>query len=213
MSTEKKNIYQKIQAVSLAVRSLSKDMLVGDGKNSYQAVSDFSVTLAVKTAESENGIISIPIKQELQKSESITTINSYNKEVLKHNVIIKMTTRILDLEDPSSFIDIESFGQGWDSGDKGFGKASTYARKTALLNAYKIATGEDPDQEPSKDDLLPPTISDKRKAVYDVMIANNNALNTVLTRYSIGQMEDLTEKNIEIQYNAWLKNGIIKQSL
>ena len=59
--------------------------------------------------------------------------------------------RIVDIDKPSDYIDIESFGRGLDPGDKGFGKASTYARKYALLNAYKIATGEDPDKDKSKE--------------------------------------------------------------
>jgi len=64
-----------------------------------------------------------------------------DKESIVHIDNIKMTLRIIDLEDTTQFIDIESFGKGIDSGDKGFGKASTYARKYALLNAYKNCNG------------------------------------------------------------------------
>jgi len=78
----------------------------------------------------------------------------------------------VDLDDVNSFIEVESFGKGIDSGDKGFGKASTYARKYALLNVYKIATGEDPDAEKSKQLETKKTVSEKRIAVVNYL--NNN---------------------------------------
>ena len=147
---EKLNLYQKIQAVSNEVRNITKDMTVGTGNYSYKAVSDLDVTLAVKDAEKKYKIVSIPVKQELLNSEVIRIQKKNNEEGLTYVDTIKMTVRIIDLEDTSQFIEVESFGKGIDTGDKGFGKASTYARKYALLNAYKIATGEDPDAEKSR---------------------------------------------------------------
>jgi hypothetical protein len=147
---KKLNIYEKIQAVSLDVNNVSKSMTVGQGNYAYKAVSDLQVTLSVKKSEAEFKIISIPIKQEIIKSEVI----KYDKDGVPKIIIIddiKMTVRFIDMEDTTQFIDVESFGRGLDNGDKGFGKASTYARKYALLNAYKIATGEDPDSIHSED--------------------------------------------------------------
>ena len=147
---KKLNLYEKIQAVSLDVNNISKSMTVGSGNYSYKAVGDLQVTLAVKKSEAEFKIISIPIKQEIIKSEIIRG-DKDGKITLMFIDDIKMTVRFYDLEDTTQFLDIESFGRGVDNGDKGFGKASTYARKYALLNAYKIATGEDPDATHSED--------------------------------------------------------------
>ena len=147
---KKLNLYEKIQAVSLDVNNISKSMTVGSGTYSYKAVGDLQVTLAVKKSEAEFKIISIPIKQEVVKSEIIRGEKD-GKITLMFIDDIKMTVRFYDLEDTTQFLDIESFGRGVDNGDKGFGKASTYARKYALLNAYKIATGEDPDATHSED--------------------------------------------------------------
>ena len=147
---KKLNLYEKIQAVSLDVNNISKSMTVGSGNYSYKAVGDLQVTLAVKKSEAEFKIISIPIKQEIIKSEIIRGEKD-GRITLMFIDDIKMTVRFYDLEDVTQFLDIESFGRGVDNGDKGFGKASTYARKYALLNAYKIATGEDPDATHSED--------------------------------------------------------------
>ena len=148
--SEKLKLYQKIQAVSNQIKNIEKDMSVGTGNYAYKAVSDLNVTLAVKEAETKHKLISIPFKQDLINSETIKTIRKDGSEGVTYVDNIKMTVRIIDLENEDSYIDIESFGKGIDSNDKGFGKASTYARKYALLNAYKIATGEDPDAEKAK---------------------------------------------------------------
>ncbi len=203
------NIYEKIQQVANEVRSLAKDMTVGSGNYGYKAVSDTSVTLAVKKAEKNAGIVSIPIKQDLVSNEILKTLDG-SKEKITYHAIIKMTTRIVNLEQPSEFVDIESFGQGLDSGDKGLGKASTYARKYALLNAYKIATGEDPDALKSNETYSAKTISEKRTILTNFLLSNNAHLQNVLSNFNLGSIDDLSEKEVNTTYAAYQKKGILQ---
>ena len=44
-----------------------------------------------------------------------------------------------------------TFAEGIDAQDKGSGKAMTYGDKYALMKAYKISTGDDPDQNASEE--------------------------------------------------------------
>lgn len=200
--TKKLNLYEKIQLVSNKVRNIEKDMQVGEGRYSYQAVSDIDVTLAVKDAETEFKLVSIPVKQDLINSEVLKIIKRDGKEGLTYVDTIKMTVRIIDLEKIESFIDIESFGKGVDSGDKGFGKAATYARKYALLNAYKIATGEDPDAVKSEEDEPVKTINEKQKAVIDYLNLDNDRLLKTLEHYNITTVEEFTLEQCEEMYNT-----------
>lgn len=209
MSETKLNLYEKIQAVSNEVNNISKSMTVGSGSYSYKAVSDIAVTLAVKKAETKYKITSIPIRQELINSEVIKTLNKENKEVLTYVDNVKLTLKIIDLENIESFIEVESFGKGIDSGDKGFGKASTYARKYALLNAYKIATGEDPDAEKNKALLQNKTISEKRVLVNNYLSKDSNLTQEVLKYFSIGSLEDMTEKQIETTFKTYSDKKLI----
>jgi len=202
------NLYEKIQAVANEIMSVEKDMQVGNVNYGYKAVSDLNVTLKVKEAESKNKLISIPTKQEIVHQEVLRTIDG-NKESLKYHFIIKMTTKIVDLEKTDDFVEIESFGHGLDSGDKGFGKASTYARKYALLNAYKIATGEDPDKDPSEKNNSPKTVSEKKKVLTDFLLSDNEKLQHVLMQLSIGDIEDISEKDVNRVYDAYKKKGLI----
>ena len=205
---ENLNLYQKIQAVSNEVKNIEKDLTVGSGNYSYKAVGDLSVTLAVKEAETKFGIISIPVKQELVSSETLRTVKKNGDEGVSFVDNIKMTLRIIDLDDTTQFIEVESFGKGVDSGDKGFGKASTYARKYALLNAYKIATGEDPDAEKSQETKTL-AVDEKRTAIESVLEKDNTKLQAILSHFSVGELKDLDKKQVETVYKQFKSKKLI----
>lgn len=208
--SDKLNLYQKIQAVSMEVMNIEKDMQVGKGTYAYKAVSDNAVTLAVKRAEEKHKLISIPVNQELVSSEVLKTLSdSGDKEKVTYVENIKMTLRIIDLENTESYIDVESFGKGVDPGDKGFGKASTYARKYALLNAYKIATGEDPDADKSNEEKTQKTVSDKKKAVFDYLNDRQSAKVEIMKHFNVQSLEDLNESEVKTIYDTYKKKGLV----
>lgn len=205
---EELNLYKKIQLVSNDIKNIEKNMTVGKGNYSYKAVQDIDVVLEVKKAESDHGIVSIPIKQELIKSETIKTMKENGSEGITFMDIVKMTLRIVDIDKPTDYIDIESFGRGLDSGDKGFGKASTYARKYALLNAYKIATGEDPDKDKSKE-IQPAKFDEIKDAVINYAMSDNAYLQNILSYFNIGSIEDMSKEQISSVYkNLKLKGKV-----
>jgi len=201
------NLYEKIQAVANEIRSIEKDMSVGTGNSQYKAVSDLSVTIAVKDAENKHRLVSVPVKQEIVHQEVIRIVER-ETEKIRYSFIIKMTTRIVDLDNTADFIEIESFGHGLDSGDKGFGKASTYARKYALLNAYKIATGEDPDKEPSENQKTL-TKDDIKNATFDYLYKNNDYMISVLKHFNISEISDMNKDQIRIVYSNLKKKNIL----
>lgn len=203
------NLYQKIQAVSNEIKNIEKNMTVGKGNYAYKAVQDIDVTLEVKEAETKCGLVSIPIKQELIKSEIIKVVKDGGGESIQYMDIVKMTLRIINLEKTDEFIDVESFGRGLDSGDKGFGKASTYARKYALLNAYKIATGEDPDESKSKEQSAVKTPDEKRISVTNFLLSDGNVCANTLQRFNKGTIEELNENEIDYIYQGMRKRGIV----
>lgn len=202
------NIYQKIQAVSNDIKNIEKNMVVGKGSYSYKAVQDIDVTLMVKESEFNHGLVSIPIKQDLIKSEVIKTMKDGGNESITYMDIVKMTLRIINIDKTDEYIDVESFGRGLDVGDKGFGKASTYARKYALLNAYKIATGEDPDDSKSKEQTAVKTIDEKRIAVSNFLMSDSNACSNTLQRFNKGTIEELNANEIDYIYQGMRKRGI-----
>ena len=194
------NLYQKIQAVSNEIRNIEKNMTVGKGNYAYKAVQDIDVTLEVKQAETKYGLASIPIRQELVKSEIVRVAKDGGGEAINYMDIVKMTLRIVNLDNTSEFIDVESFGRGLDPGDKGFGKASTYARKYALLNAYKIATGEDPDENKSVEQNAVPK-DEKKESVINYLMTDYQYCQNIMSYFNVGSIDDFTDKQYDIVYN------------
>lgn len=203
---EKKNLYEKIQLVSNEIKNIEKNMTVGKGNYAYKAVQDIDVTLEVKEAETKYGLVSIPVKQELVKSEIVRVVKEGGGETINYVDIVKMTLRIINLDNTSEFVDVESFGRGLDPGDKGFGKASTYARKYALLNAYKIATGEDPDENKSKQQT-PVTMDEVKNAVVNYMMTDSNFTQNILSYFNVGSSDDMTTEQFKMAYSNLKKKG------
>lgn len=203
------NIYQKIQAVAQEVKNVEKNINVSTGgNNGYKAVADIDVLIKVKEAEQKHGLVSIPVKQELVKSEIVRTVGQGGYEKINYVDVVKMTLRIVNVENPSETVEVESFGRGLDAGDKGFGKASTYARKYALLNAYKIATGQDPDEQKSEQQVAL-TQNEVRDKVMDYLLQNVGYTNNILKFYSLGSTDDLGTREINSIYKNLKTKGLL----
>lgn len=207
IDTKAMNIYEKIQAVSNEVRNVEKNLVVGTGNSSYKAVGDLDVVMKVKEAETKFRVVSIPVRQELVKSEIVRVVGNNGYEKLTYSDIVKMTVKIVNLDNTSETIEVESFGRGLDAGDKGFGKASTYARKYALLNAYKIATGEDPDANKSEQQVAL-TKDEVKDKVINYMMQNANYCNSCLSYYGCKTVEELDSKAINSIYKNLKGKGI-----
>lgn len=147
------NIYEKMSAITTELTAVAKNLTVGVGKSAYKAVGEADVLAAVKPLEAKHGIYSYPIAREVIKDDVMTTRTEYDGKVTeKQNQFMRIavTYRFVNTENSEEYIDIVSYGDGVDSQDKAPGKAMTYADKYALLKAYKIITGEDPDQNYSE---------------------------------------------------------------
>ena len=145
------NIYEKLSAITTELSTVAKNLEVGFGQNKYKAVGEADVLRAVKPLEAKYKVYSYPVSRTIIESgtvESITAKGDVKKNLFER---IEVVYRFVNIEKPEEYIDITSYGDGIDSQDKSVGKAMTYADKYALLKAYKIITGEDPDQNASED--------------------------------------------------------------
>ncbi len=149
------NIYQKMSAVTSELQTVAKNLTVVAGKgNSYKAVSERDIIDAVKPVEIKHGIYSYPYDRQIIESQTLESESEHNGKVTKKTTFfsrIKTTYRFVNIEKPDEYIDMVTFAEGIDAQDKGSGKAMTYADKYALMKAYKISTGDDPDQNASEE--------------------------------------------------------------
>lgn len=163
------NIYQRMSAITNEISRVAKNLNVDQGKSSYKAVGEADVLAAVKPAEDKYGVYSFPVDREIIESSVLTTANYQGQERKQQFMRLRTVYRFVNVDKPEEFIEIATYGDGVDSQDKAPGKAMTYADKYALLKAYKIITGDDPDQKASEDlkgktESKVPMASDKQVA-------------------------------------------------
>ena len=149
------NLFEKMAAITAELGTVAKNMTVDTGKNkSYKAVSERDVLDAVKPLEAKYKVYSYPVSRETVESERLESESTYNGNTTKKTTFytrLKTVYRFVNAEKPEEYIETTVFSIGIDSQDKGDGKAMTYGDKYALMKAYKISTGDDPDQNASVD--------------------------------------------------------------
>ena len=150
------NIFEKMSAITAELQTVAKNLTVQTTKtSSYKAVSERDVIDAVKPLEAKYGVYSYPVSREILESNLLESESEYQGKVTRKTTFmtrIKTVYRFVNTEKPEEYIETTTFAEGIDAQDKGSGKAMTYADKYALMKAYKISTGDDPDQEASKEE-------------------------------------------------------------
>lgn len=150
------NIFQKMAAITAELQTVAKNLSVDTGRGkSYKAVSERDIIDAVKPLETKHGVYSYPCGRQILESQTLESESTYNGVTTKKTTFfsrIATTYRFVNVDDPADYIETITFAEGIDPQDKGSGKAMTYADKYALMKAYKISTGEDPDQTASAEE-------------------------------------------------------------
>lgn len=128
---EKLNIFQRINYVMQDVSYIQK----GDKKvaNQYRYVSHDQVSSVFHEALTKHGIVMLP------------NVTSFKQDGNRTEVTIDIS--FVNIDDPVDQIKVTYFGYGIDTGDKGPGKAISYAVKYALLKTFCLETGDDPDHD------------------------------------------------------------------
>lgn len=171
------NIYEKLQAITQELDVVRKNLEVGYGNSKYNAVSEGDILRAVKPLEAKHKVYSFPTSRNIVWQDTVNFTNSRGDEKTNLCMRIESIYRFVNLEKPEEFIDMTSYGDGIDTQDKGCGKAMTYADKYALMKAYKIETGDDPDAKPS-DEIKRSTIQKTApKKTEEITVDLNTARN------------------------------------
>lgn len=200
---KKLNVYQRLLLIQNELTNVAKNLSVGVGKSSYKAVGEADVLKAVKPLEAKYGVYSYPSSRRIVESavleneqEQVDYSTHEKVKVIKKSFFERIETvyRFVNVDNPSEYIEITSYGDGIDTGDKSVGKACTYADKYALLKAYKIITGDDPDQDESQS-----YTGFKKGSIDPLLIRRCNELGIELenvARYYKKGVSDLTNDDV-----------------
>ncbi|MCL4415263.1 MAG: ERF family protein [Actinobacteria bacterium] len=127
------NIYQKLIEVRKTVPYLKKE---NEGYQ-FKFVSSSQTLAALKAKMDELQLLLIP---------SVTSKNLIEKNQSgskEHLTELEMDFKWVNAENPEEFILCHWYGQGLDTGEKGVGKALTYAEKYFMLKFFNIPTDKD----------------------------------------------------------------------
>lgn len=139
------NIFEKVAGITAELGKLEKDLTVEYGNTKYKGIGEGNVLENIKPLEEKYRVYSYAYDREIVSSE-IAEFKTGGKVRTCHFMVIKTSFEFVNLDDPKDRIKTAVFGVGIDSADKSAGKAITYSDKYALLKAYKIETGDDPDK-------------------------------------------------------------------
>lgn len=146
------NIFEKLSLITSELGTVQKNLNVSTGNGSYKAVSERDILDAIKPIEEKYRVFSYPYQRNILDTQLITKKTEFKgqtKETNSFMIRLEVIYRFVNIDKPDEFIEIASYGDGIDTGDKAPGKCMTYADKYALMKCYKISTGDDPDQEAS----------------------------------------------------------------
>ena len=196
------NIYKKMSAITAELTAVAKNLNVGIGKAAYKAVGEADVLAAVKPLEEKHGVYSYPYSRKIVEADLVTTTSEYQGKVTeKTNRYLRIETvyRFVNIDNPDEYIDITTYGDGIDLQDKAVGKAMTYSDKYALLRAYKIITGEDPDQFKSEEGKTERKLTFREKVI---IVAKEKGIDLK----ELAKDYEITNKTSELRYEEILKD-------
>jgi hypothetical protein len=129
-------LYNKLLEVKKSIDFIKKE---NQGQQ-YKFVSSSQVLCSLRDKMNDLGIMIIPRVQEA----SYTPISQSEKGSVTIMTEIKIDYDIVNCENPEEKITISWYGQGVDiQGEKGVGKALTYAEKYLFLKLFNIPTDKD----------------------------------------------------------------------
>lgn len=193
------NIYEKMAEITAAINTVAKNLQVDTGKGKgYKAVSEADVLAAVKPIEKQFGVYSYPYDREIVESGELVNQTQYGE---RKSLFLRVKTvyRFVNTEKTDEYIDIVTYGDGVDTQDKAPGKAMTYGDKYALLKAYKIQTGDDPDQNASGE-LVSQNIRTQKIGTDKIAAISSRAngmglpIETIMHQYRLASIGDMTEE-------------------
>ena len=210
---KKLNIYEKMSLITEEMGVVEKNLKVQvTQSSSYQAVSERDILDNVKPLEKKYRIYSYPVNREIVDNSVLTKKTEYNNKITETNSLymrLEITYRFVNMDNKDEFIDVKTYGDGIDTGDKAPGKAMTYGDKYALMKAYKISTGDDPDKDPSPQEGY--TKEEKKASPKQIEMLENyytgENLTKLLEKNNITCLEDLPMKKASELISTIMKKG------
>ena len=216
------NIFQKMSAITTEMAVVEKNLKVEvSTTNSYKAVSERDVLDNVKPLEAKYHIYSYPYERQIIDKDTLIKEKEYKGNLTRTpSLFMRLETmyRFVNMDNPQEFIDIKTYGDGIDTGDKATGKAMTYADKYALMKAYKISTGDDPDKDASPSEgYQKEDNSLLASEVQTMAIKTDTDIEKILETYKVKSFTEMSVKDLNklleiLKQRELKKNSMLEEA-
>lgn len=143
------NIYQRMLLVMGDIAGVEKKGKASQGAP-FEFVRHDDVMAAVRPALVARGVMPL-VMPDRKRTERLETKTANNKP--QELWLMWCDLHFVNVDDPADRIVIQVPGEGLDTGDKGIGKALSYAVKNALLKTFLLPGGDAADNEADNAEL------------------------------------------------------------
>lgn len=193
------SVWEKVYAVSAKVGRVQMTLDVDTGKGSYKAISINDVVDSLQPHLEHFRLVVVPCEKEIIEQAQITTTTKYGEKT-NFYVRVKASYMIVNVDNPKEWIKTEGFGDGIDSGDKATGKAITYARKYALIDAFNLSKGDDPDKDASQE-YKPITMASAEQVSQILTLYTDKEISAMLKRMKKPSLTAITSAEADKMIN------------
>lgn len=132
------NLHEKLLLIQQAVDRFVKDNLVGEGKSAYKAVGSEQVLDTIRPLMNEYKLLLIPAVHSAN-----VIVGATSSGTARYLTELSMVMTWHDVESGEE-LPVPWYGQGVDlAGEKGVGKANTYAEKYFFMKFFHVPTPKD----------------------------------------------------------------------
>jgi hypothetical protein len=136
------NIYQRVNKVMSQCDYLQKKQAQQGKGIQYDEVMAMIRGLLVT-----NGIVMVTTQESL---DCLGNVEGTKQKIYQG----KYSLKLVNMDNPTDLIEHTAYAQGMDGGDKGAGKAHTYAMKTMIVKGFGLETGIDEESRAEKIERL-----------------------------------------------------------
>jgi len=174
------NIYQRLNKIREAVSYIQKDAHV----EGYKAITHDMVTSEVRPHLIEHGVLIVPCQTHAELKD---TGKSTSKGTPITAYMASYDIDFVNIDEPDDRVSVVVSAIAEDHGDKGPGKAISYATKYAMLKLFSIETGE---SDESRQEQKPALINeDQATEINDLLEETDTDKNRFLKYVGVSKVE------------------------
>lgn len=183
------NIYQRINEIKKEVAYVKKDAAV----QGYKAVTHDMVTAATRSAMVKHGVVATQTLIDSSLEVAGNTAKGSPIYLYKAKYLIKF----VNIDDPKESVDVTIESHALDHGDKGSGKAMSYAMKYAKLKVFDLETGENEESRIEEFERRKQQVelinNEQVEAIKRLAEKTETDINNLLEFYKVESLEDLNQ--------------------